>query len=111
LYGQLVRVIQAETRPEESILAFPNDAELYFLASRRNPSRFFNAALGITSDQELNDLMSVLTGQPPRLVAFRPDDKYNTEATRQIMSYVRSTYEHFETIGGLELYRLRSTSR
>jgi hypothetical protein len=108
LYGRLVSVIHAETRPDETILALPNDAELYFLASRRNASRFFNAALGLTNDRELKDLMAVLTDRPPRLVAFRPDDKYNTEATRQVMSYVRSTYEHFATIGGLELYRLRA---
>jgi hypothetical protein len=109
LYGQLVRVIQAETRPDESILVLPNDAELYFLASRRNPTRFFNAALGITSDEQLNDVMSTLTDRPPRLVAFRPDDKYNTDRIRQAMRYVKSTYQHFATIGGLELYRLRSS--
>ena len=107
LYGQLVRVIQSETRSDESILALPNDAELYFLASRRNPSRFFNAALGVTNDEDLNEVMSMLTGRPPRLVAFRPDDKYNTKAIQHVMNHVRLTYEHFATIGGLELYRLR----
>jgi hypothetical protein len=110
LYGQLVRVIQAETRHDESILVLPNDAELYFLASRRNPTRFFNAALGMTSDEALNDVMSTLTDRPPRLVVFRPDDKYNTDRIRQAMKYVRSTYQHFATIGGLELYRLRSSN-
>ena len=107
LYGHLVRVIQSETRPDESILVLPNDAELYFLASRRNPTRFFNAALGITNAHEVEGVIAVLTGRPPRLVAFRPDDKYNTEAVLQVMRYVRSAYEHFATIGGIELYRLR----
>jgi hypothetical protein len=40
-------------------------------------------------------------------VTFRPDDKYNSDASRRIMEYVRSRYERFDTIDGVELYRLR----
>ena len=39
--------VQSASRPDETIFALPNDAELYFLAARRNPFRFYNAALGI----------------------------------------------------------------
>jgi hypothetical protein len=37
VYGRFVRTITAATGPGESILAIPNDAELYFLSQRRNP--------------------------------------------------------------------------
>jgi hypothetical protein len=108
LYGRLVSVIQAATRPDESILALPNDAELYFLTSRRNPTRFYNAALGMTNAAERDDVMSILTTSPPRMVIFRPSDKYITPSVRQIMGYVGSTYEKFATIGEFDLYRLPS---
>jgi hypothetical protein len=81
---------------------------LYFLARRRNPFRFYNSALGIQTAAELADVMDEMKAHPPRLVAFRPADKYNTAASEQIMDLVRATYVHVDTLDGLEIYTLKA---
>lgn len=108
-YHELVSAVQSVTSAREYIFALPSDAELYFLANRPNPFRFYNTALGVRTDAELNAVLQTLVERPPRLVAYRPDDKYNTPASRRIMEYVRSAYERFDTIGRVELYRVRSS--
>lgn len=107
VYGGLVQIIQSESESTDSILALPNDAELYFLAKRRSPVRFYNSALGIQTAAELQQVMAGLTARPPRIVTFRPDDKYTTEAARHIMEFVWSNYASIATIDGLEVYKLR----
>ncbi len=106
-YRRLALAIDSETATDDRILAVPSDAELYFLADRRNQFRFFNTAIGIGGPEDLAAVMRDLADRPPRLVTYRPEDKYNDDASRVIMDYVRSRYEHFDTIGGVELYRLR----
>jgi hypothetical protein len=108
VYGAFVRLIAATTAPGDSILAIPNDAELYFLAQRRNPTRFYNAAHGTASPELRAEATRIVAQTPPRLVIFRPDDKYNTAASHEIMQHVRSRYEHLDTIAGVELYRIRT---
>jgi hypothetical protein len=104
-YGRLVELIQAQTTESESILALPNDAELYFLAQRRSAVRFYNGALGIADETDLDGVLRILREDPPRLVIFRPTDKYNTRNVAEVMAVVRATYAHLETIDGAEAYR------
>jgi len=104
-YWQIVRAIRTEAPDGTSILALPNDAELYFLADRTNPFRFYNSALGLTRPEQVDAVLDTLRADPPRVVAFRPDDRYNTDASRRIMRAVRDRYERFDTIAGVELYR------
>jgi hypothetical protein len=111
VYGRLVSIIQHDVDPGGTMLAVPSDAELYFLADRRNPFRFYNTALGIRTNRDLSAVLDVLLHQPPSIVTFRPDDKYNTDASMRIMNVVRNRYERIETIGGVEVYRLRGSGR
>jgi hypothetical protein len=106
VYGRLVALILERVPPDESILALPNDAELYFLARRRNVSRFYNSALGLRTADDVRRLEEAMSADPPRLVFFRPDDKYNTDASRQILALVRSTHTYVDTIDGLDVYQL-----
>jgi hypothetical protein len=106
-YGRMLSLIQAHSQPNESIFVLPNDAELYFLANRRNPFRFYNSALGVRTADDLHAVLRHFNADPPHLVAFRPDDKYNTDASRQIMDVVRAMYTRTGTISGLEIYTLR----
>ena len=104
-YQRLAQAIEANTADGEPIFAIPSDAELYFLTGRPNPFRFFNTALGILTPADLAAVVETLTRHPPRVVSYRPADKYNTEASQQIMAYVGRHYERFDTIAGVELYR------
>ena len=108
-YHQLVSVIERETAPHEHIFAVPSDAQLYFLSDRPNPFRFYNTALGIRTDADLAAVVGTLAERPPRLITYRPSDKYNTEASHRIMEYVRSTYDRLDTVGDFEVYRSRTS--
>ena len=104
-YGDLVNVIETHTAPDDFILALPNDAELYFLTGRRNPTRFYNASQGTTTPELQREVAQALDRHPPQLVFFRPDDKYNTRATMDIMTRVRSRYAFLGSQHGIEIYR------
>jgi hypothetical protein len=106
-YRDLVQAVHMEAPPGTPIFAVPSDAELYFLADRPNPFRFYNSALGIRTQADLDVVLETLRRQPPRVVTYRPDDKYNTPASRRIMESVNATYERYDTIAGVELYRPR----
>jgi hypothetical protein len=106
-YMALTARIKAETSPDQTMLAVPNDPELYFLSQRRNPFGFYNTAFGVRSEADLHAVLAVLTAHPPRVVTYRPGDKYNTAASRQIMQHVRASYDRFDAVDGVELYRPR----
>ncbi len=105
VYRDLLDLIRRETPEDGSILALPVNPELYFLSGRRNPTRFYNSALGIRSDGDLQAVLETLRRAPPGLVFFRPDDKYVTEQARRIMAFVRAHYEPLALRAGFEIYR------
>ena len=104
VYGRLLQFVQQESRPGEPILAMPNDAELYFLADRPSPVRFYNSALGIRTPDELAAVIQRLDADPPRVLIFRPDDKYNTDRSRAVLDHLRSRYDYKGRIAGRDLY-------
>ena len=108
-YHRLVDVIEKEVPPGRPMFAVPSDAELYFLANRPNPFRFFNTALGVLDTHDLTQVLTTLVDDPPVIVTFRPDDKYNTAASQRIAEHVRGAYDLLETIDGVEVYRLRAS--
>jgi hypothetical protein len=91
-YAALVELIRREVRADEAILAVPSNAELYFLSERRNAFRFYNTALGVRTDAALAAVEQTLRDDPPRLVTFNRDDKYNTSQSWQIMEAVKRRY-------------------
>jgi hypothetical protein len=107
-YGSLVELIRRETAEGETILALPNDAELYFLAERRNPVRFYNSAM-IQRDEDADALRRLIDESPPRLVLFRPGDKYMTALVEDVMARVKARARLLTVIGGLEVYRMESS--
>jgi len=105
-YRKVVEVIAAHTADGERIFAVPSDAELYFLSQRQNPFRFYNTALGVRTDADVEDVRRVIRERPPRLVAFNPRDKYNTPRSRQIMDEVRARYVLVSRVDPFEIYVL-----
>jgi hypothetical protein len=106
-YARLVSIIKTETATDATILAVPSDAELYFLAHRRNAFRFYNTALGIQTPGDLAFVLRTITEKPPALVTYRPTDKYNTWASTALMAQIRAKYNLFAMIGAVEVYRPR----
>jgi hypothetical protein len=104
-YGGLVRAIEKDTAPSDFILALPNDAELYFLSGRRNPTRFYNSSQGTTTPELLQETLAAIEKHPPGLVIFRADDKYNTPDTVALMNAVRGRYTFLGERHGTEIYR------
>ncbi len=106
LYSLLLNFIEKHSAPEDTILALPANPELYFLAQRRNPLRFFNAARGLQSVEDLQAVEAALDENPPRLVFYRPDDIHNLPPVRRLMADLRERYSLLETAGGFEIYLL-----
>jgi hypothetical protein len=109
-YGSLVNLIRREVGEDENILAIPNDAELYFLAKRRNPVRFYNSAM-IQTDADAEALRHLIYDSPPRLVLFRPSDKYMTRLIQDVMIRIKTRATLLTTTDGLEVYRLRASEQ
>jgi hypothetical protein len=106
-YRRLVELIQEEVPSGAPIAAFPSDAQLYFLAKRRNPFRFYNSAMGVVDSSALEETVAIIRREAPRIITFRRGDKYATKMTHEIMARVRSDYERLPTIDGVEVYRLK----
>ena len=107
LHLALVRRIRAEVPPSRSIAAIPSNAELYFLAERRNPFRFFNSALGVRDRQGLEAATRALRRDPPALVFHDTADKYNTAWSDSLMAVVRASHVRDGTVERFHVYRRR----
>lgn len=107
LYSRLIALIRRETPEDAAILALPVNPELYFLAARRNPTRFYNSAFGVRSDRDLEAVLEILRRDPPRLVFHQPQSVYNTPYSARLMEFVRSRYERLAPIEGFDIYRHR----
>lgn len=110
-YAELIRLIESETKPGETIFALPSSAELYFLSGRENPFRFYNSALGIRTDRELQLVINTIVNRPPKLVMYKPSDKYNTPYSKEIMTLVGQRYAYLGKMHGFEVYRSAAYSQ
>jgi len=104
-YQEVIGVIQANSQPNETIFVLPYNPELYFLANRKNPFRFWNTAVGIRPGQEEQHVFDILKSTPPRVVVIVPGDRNNTPASRRIIEYVHENYTPLKTVGSFEIYR------
>jgi len=109
-YQSLVRLINRETQPGDTIFALPMNPELYFLGRRSNPFRFYNTAVGIRSSADLDSVLQVIRCQPPKLVLYDPTDKYNTPASLRIAGVLGTQYERLARVPPFEVFRARSDS-
>jgi hypothetical protein len=109
-YAYLIDMIRREAQPGDPILALPSNSELYFLSDRRNPTRFFNSALGLVQPGDVASVTERLMRDPPTLVLYRPADKYVDPSTGRMMSWISVRYDLVETYRGFEVYRRRSVS-
>jgi hypothetical protein len=111
LYQSLVRLIDRETQPGDTIFALPTNAELYFLGRRTNPFRFYNTAFGIRSSADLDAVLQVIRCHPPKLIIYDPTDKYNTPASFRIAGGLGTLYEKLARVPPFEVFRARNDRR
>lgn len=107
-YRHILDVIERETPIDGTIFAMPFDPQLYVLSGRQNPFRFYNTAIGLRSDSDVRLALLRLTRNPPSLVFYRPDDKYNTELSARLIGGLKLDYELIEHHDGLDIYRRRA---
>jgi hypothetical protein len=109
-YRDILSVVDRETLPSDAILALPVNPELYYLSGRRNPFRFFNSSIGLLEQDDVDRAIEILDRDPPKLVFYRPADKYNTSASAALMAYVRARYALLEAKAETEIYRFTAPS-
>lgn len=106
-YRHILDVIERETPADGTIFAMPFDPQLYVLSGRQNPFRFYNTAIGLRSESDVRLALLRLTRNPPALVFYRPDDKYNTDLSVRLIGGLKLAYELIERHDGLDIYRYR----
>lgn len=108
IYMRVLAVINRYANSDDMILALPYNPELYFLSGLNAPVRYLNSALGVRNETQLNGTLSALRAARPRLVIYRPDDKYNTHYSRRIADWVATRYDLLDVVDGFEVYGLKS---
>ncbi len=103
-HREVVSRIAARSSARDCILALPSDAEFYFLSGRCNPTRFFNSALGLRTEADVEGVWARVRKKPPAVLIHRPSDKYDTPLTQQLVERLRPLYGQEERVGEFVLY-------
>lgn len=104
-YQQVVKVIRETTREDDPIFVFPNNAEVYFLADRRNPFRLFNPTLSLIDQDEVAAFLREFDAKQPRLVLHRKKSGYNTDLTEQLLQGILPSYKLHSEVGGFAVFQ------
>ena len=103
IYRELVKRIEARSVAGDCILALPSNAELYFITERCNPTRFFNSALGLRTEEDVDALLMQLESRLPAVLIYQPGDKYNSLLTRRLAEQLRLFYRQHEKVGSYDV--------
>ena len=109
---ELIREIQSRTAPNEPIWVFPNEALIYFLADRPQPTRFPLAVFAVTRAQR-QQLIADLERTRPRLAIVYRDaplhDRIPHEvALPEVVEYLANNYELDHDVGSFALLRRKN---
>lgn len=103
----LVRLIQANSTPDDRIFSFAQrGSSLYFLAERKNPTRFlWWRSVGI-SGEEREAVRTTISNRRAKLIILQDID-----ANKEIQDFISPNYEHIGTVADIAVYGLRSQER
>src|SRR5438552_5347891 len=109
---EITHAIQARTAPNEPFWAYPNEALLYFLADRPQPTRFPQVLFAATHAQR-EQIVADLERTRPQWTVFYID---STEIERipydvaapEVVAYLNAHYEVESSIGAFVLMRRKS---
>ena len=105
--GSIERVtdmIRRATEPHQPIFVFPSRAEFYFLSDRRNPTRFFNTALGLRDSASTRVLLQQFEARPPAAVIYNRADHYSNAQSDAILDWVEGKYARVDSVGAIVFY-------
>lgn len=103
----LVRLIQDNSSPDDYIFSFAQRGSgLYFLAARRNPTRFlWWRSVGI-SGEEREAVMAMIGNRRAKLIIVQ-----DTDANKELQDFISSNYEHIGSVSDIAVFGLRSQER
>jgi hypothetical protein len=104
-WSRLVRTLRRSTAAEEEIFAFPSHAELYFLADRRNPTKFFSTALGLRNPTDTKRLISDFQSRLPAAVVYdHKDVRSSADESAMLLSWVERHYVRIDSVGSMIVF-------
>jgi hypothetical protein len=108
----ITREVQARVARDEAFWVFPNEALLYFLADRPQPTRYPLGLFAVTREQR-RQLVSELERSRPRyavvyLYAPRVDNIPYELALPELMAYLTTRYEFEDNFGSFALWRRKN---
>jgi hypothetical protein len=109
---EITRAIQSRTAPNEPFWVFPNEALLYFLADRPQPTHFPLTIFAVTREQR-QQLVSDLERTRPRwAVVYRDAPLHDrvpySEALPEVIAYLNANYEFESNFGAFALMRRKN---
>jgi len=99
----LVHLIQANSSNDDYIFSFAQrGSALYFLAARRNPTRFlWWRSVGISAE-EREGVMTMIANRRAKLIVVQ-----DVAATQEIQDFIGDNYEQIGTVADIAVYGLR----
>jgi 4-amino-4-deoxy-L-arabinose transferase-like glycosyltransferase len=99
----LVRLIQANSSNDDYIFSFAQrGSALYFLAARRNPTRFlWWRSVGISSE-EREGVMAMIANRRAKLIVVQ-----DVAATQEIQDFIGEKYDQIGIVSDIAVYGLR----
>jgi hypothetical protein len=109
---QIVRAIRVRTRPDEPIWVFPNEALLYFLAERPQPTSYPLGLFAVTRAQREELVAQLERAHPAWAVVYHQatvvDGIDYSIALPEVYRYLVTHYELEGNFGGFALLRRKS---
>lgn len=100
---EVVGIIQSHTEPNRSILCLPSTPMLYFLANRRNPTKWNYLRPGDQSEEDHHALVQQARNDPPGVVVIIDEDEMS-EYGKAIVEYVKREFQLRYEMGKMRIY-------
>jgi hypothetical protein len=97
-FETLVSDVREHTRPEETIVAFPDEPAYYFFTERANASRFPITTLAITSDDRARLLGSWESRRPARILRMQTTLTDKIAESQEYPEVLRYLDEHYAPV-------------
>lgn len=101
-YRRTVEFIQSQVGEQETIFSFPYHAEWYFLANRKNPTRYIVPSQDAADEQGMALMEEQLRLTRPKLILYYREDIFNTPYTRKLRQRLDDGYHKIRDENGYE---------